>query len=54
MARNPSADADRDERLSVVLEEILQDKIFLDASNNLRTTEFQGTGETMELDLGDL
>jgi hypothetical protein len=40
--------------MQIVLEEILQDKIFLDASNNLRTTEFQGTGETMELDLGDL
>jgi DNA-directed RNA polymerase subunit omega len=47
-------DKNTQDKMQIVLEEILQDKIFLDASNNLRTTEFQGTGETMELDLGDL
>jgi DNA-directed RNA polymerase subunit omega len=47
-------DMNTQDRMQIVLEEILQDKIYLDATNNLRTTEFQGTGETMELDLGDL
>ncbi len=47
-------DLNTQDRMQIVIEEILQDKIYLDASNNLRTTEFQGTGETMELDLGDL
>ena len=40
--------------LEVVIQEILQDKIFLDTSNQVKSTDFQGTGESMELDLGDL
>lgn len=43
------------DKVSIVLEEVRQDKIFLDTSNELRTVEdFKGTGESIELDLGDL
>lgn len=42
------------DKMQIVLQEILQDKIYLDPQNNLKTTDFQGTGETLELDLGDL
>jgi DNA-directed RNA polymerase subunit omega len=51
---HPLVDLNTQDKMQIVLEEILQDKIYLDSSNNVRTTEFQGTGETMELDLGDL
>jgi hypothetical protein len=37
--------------MEIVLQEIKQDKIFLDASNEPRPTEEGGTGETPELDL---
>jgi DNA-directed RNA polymerase subunit omega len=41
--------------LELVIEEIIQDKIYLDATQQVRLAgEFQGTGESMELDLGDL
>jgi DNA-directed RNA polymerase subunit omega len=43
------------DKVSIVLEEIRQDKIFLDTTNEVRTVDdFKGTGETIELDLGDL
>jgi len=47
-------EANTQDKMQIVLQEIIQDKIFLDASNEVRITEFQGTGESMELDLGDL
>ena len=37
--------------MEIVLQEIKQDKIFLDASNEPRPTGEGGTGETPELDL---
>lgn len=37
--------------MEIVLQEIKQDKIFLDASNEPRPTEEGGSGETPELDL---
>jgi DNA-directed RNA polymerase subunit omega len=37
--------------MEIVLQEIKQDKIFLDASNEPRPTADSGTGETPELDL---
>jgi DNA-directed RNA polymerase subunit omega len=37
--------------MEIVLQEIKQDKIFLDASNEPRPTSDAGTGETPELDL---
>jgi len=43
------------DKVSIVLEEIRLDKIFLDTSNELKTVDdFKGTGESIELDLGDL
>ena len=50
----PLVEASTQDKMQIVLQEILQDKIFLDASNEVRIAEFQGTGESMELDLGDL
>ncbi len=48
-------DLNTQDKMQIVLQEIMQDKIFLDASSKVRVAgDFQGTGETMELDLGDL
>lgn len=48
-------DLNTQDKMQIVLQEIMQDKIFLDATNKVRIAgDFQGTGETMELDLGDL
>lgn len=48
-------DMNTQDKMQIVLQEILQDKIYLDASQQVRLVgEFQGTGESMELDLGDL
>jgi DNA-directed RNA polymerase subunit omega len=42
------------ENVKIVLQEILQDKIFLDATNNVRTvSEMRGPGEEAVLDFGD-
>jgi len=51
----PLVDIESNDKMVIAIQEILQDKIFLDAQENLRTAgEYQGTGESMELDLGDL
>ena len=51
----PLVDQSTQDKMAIVLQEIVQDKIYLDASQQVRTTgDFQGTGEAMELDLGDL
>lgn len=43
------------DKMQVVLQEIIQDKIYLDTTNQVRVVgEYQGTGEAMDLDLGDL
>ena len=48
-------DLNTQDKMQVVLQEIAQDKIFLDATQKVRVAgDFQGTGESMELDLGDL
>jgi DNA-directed RNA polymerase subunit omega len=48
-------DLNTQDKMQVVLQEIAQDKIFLDSTQKVRVTgDFQGTGESMELDLGDL
>jgi len=42
------------DNMKIVLQEILQDKIFLDQSNNLRTiSDLRAPGEGMELDFGE-
>ena len=51
----PLVDLSTQDKMQVVLQEIMQDKIYLDATQQVRIVgEFQGTGESMELDLGDL
>lgn len=51
----PLVDQSTQDKMSVVLQEIIEDKIYLDASQQVRLVgEYQGTGESMELDLGDL
>jgi DNA-directed RNA polymerase subunit omega len=50
----PLVEIESKDKMQIVLQEILQDKIFLDPTNNVKTIDFQGTGETLELDLGDL
>lgn len=50
----PLVDTSTQDLMQIAIQEILQDKIYLDTSNQVKPTEFQGTGESMELDLGDL
>ena len=51
----PLVDSSTQDKMAVVLQEIILDKIYLDATQQVRLAgEFQGTGESMELDLGDL
>lgn len=51
----PLVELSTQDKMQVVLQEIIQDKIYLDAAQQVRLVgEFQGTGESMELDLGDL
>ena len=51
----PLVDLSTQDKMQIVLQEILQDKIYLDATQQVRLVgDFQGTGESMELDLGDL
>ena len=48
-------DLDTTDKMSVVLQEITQDKIFLDTSNEVRVTgEMPEGGDSPELDLNDL
>lgn len=42
------------DNMKIVLQEILQDKIFLDSTNNLRSVhDMRGPGEEAVLDFGD-
>jgi DNA-directed RNA polymerase subunit omega len=51
----PLVDQSTQDKMAIVLQEIVQDKIYLDATQKVRVAgDFQGTGEAMELDLGDL
>lgn len=51
----PLVDLSTQDKMQIVLQEILQDKIYLDTDKQMRIgNEFQGTGESIELDLGDL
>jgi len=45
----PLVDAPYGDKMAIVIEEIVQDKIYLDSSNEVRIT-----GETAEPDLADL
>ena len=51
----PLVDSSTQDKMQIVLQEILQDKIYLDTDTVVkRNIEFQGTGESVELDLGDM
>ena len=51
----PLVNLDSNDKLATVIQEIMQDKIFLDTSANLRITgEQQGGGGPPELDLANL
>jgi DNA-directed RNA polymerase subunit omega len=50
----PLVETNLKDNMKIVLQEILQDKIFLDQSNNLRTvSDLRAPGEGMELDFGE-
>jgi len=51
----PLVNVDTENKMEVIIQEILQDKIFLDMSSNVRTVEDSGeTGGPPELDLTNL
>ena len=51
----PLVDLNTSDKMRIVLQEILQDKIFLDTSNEVRITgEMPEDGEEPDLDLNDL
>jgi len=51
----PLVDANTADRMRIVLQEIIQDKIYLDTSNEVRITgEMPDAGEEPELDLDEL
>lgn len=51
----PLVDMDSSDKMAVVLQEIMQDKIYLDTSNEVKITgDLQGGGEAPILDLNNL
>jgi DNA-directed RNA polymerase subunit omega len=50
----PLVDLDTDNKLQIVIREIMEDKIYLDASQKVRITGQQAAGGPAELDLSDL
>ena len=50
----PLVDLDTNDKLQIVIEEILQDKIYLDTSSNLRITGETPAEEPSGFDLNDL
>jgi DNA-directed RNA polymerase subunit omega len=50
----PLVDLETDNKLKIVIREIMDDKIYLDASNNVRVTGEVDKGGPPELDLADL
>ncbi|MCL6503351.1 MAG: DNA-directed RNA polymerase subunit omega [Pirellulales bacterium] len=50
----PLVDLDTNDKMQIVIEEILQDKIYLDTNANLRVTGETPVEETAALDLADL
>jgi DNA-directed RNA polymerase subunit omega len=50
----PLVDLSTQDKMAIVLQEIMEDKIYLDASQQVRVVgEYTGTGEAMDFDLGD-
>lgn len=53
--RRPLVNLDTHDKLEIVIQEIMQDKIYLDSSSNLRITgEPESGGGPAELDLSEL
>ena len=50
----PLVDLNTDNKLQIVIREIMEDKIYLDASQQVRITGEQDGGGPAELDLSDL
>ena len=51
----PLVDQSTQDKMQIVLQEILQDKIYLDTTSQVRIAgDYQGSGESIELDLSDL
>jgi DNA-directed RNA polymerase subunit omega len=50
----PLIERNSGDKMEIVLQEILQDKIFLDTSNEVRITGEAGAAEAPELDLTNL
>lgn len=50
----PLVDLSTQDKMAIVLQEIMEDKIYLDTSQKVRVAgEYTGTGEAMDFDLGD-
>ncbi len=50
----PLVDIDTDDKMEIAVQEILQDKIYLNASNEVRMTgASQDLGEMLDMDIGD-
>jgi DNA-directed RNA polymerase subunit omega len=50
----PLVDLSTQDKMAIVLQEIMEDKIYLDTSQKVRVVgEYTGTGEAMDFDLGD-
>jgi DNA-directed RNA polymerase subunit omega len=50
----PLVDLNTNNKMEIVIEEILRDKIFLDTENKVRTVEQQPAGGPPEFDLNNL
>ena len=50
----PLVETKSQDKMAIVLEEILQDKIYLDTTDNLRSTASPDVPDMPELDLDDL
>jgi DNA-directed RNA polymerase subunit omega len=50
----PLVDMNSDDKMEIVLQEVLQDKIFLDTTNEVRVTGEPGRSDEPELDLTNL
>ena len=50
----PLVETNETDKMAIVLKEILNDKIFLDTSNNVGTAQPLDIGDTPELNLDDL
>jgi len=50
----PLVDPGVQDKVTVVLKEVDRDKIFLDTTNEGKSDDYQGSGESMDIDLGDL